>query len=134
MEGKMRGPRKVRIFRDRKKSPNWYIEWRDLEGKRHCESCGPRRKAAKERANQMQTQLQAARLVGKESATPLVPTLTGIVSSGEAKQPPAMVAQIVPAQVIFRLGRKEVPVNLTIELTQELIQAVLEAISGFTST
>jgi hypothetical protein len=41
------GPRKVRIFRDLKKSPNWYVEWRDLDGRRHCESCGPQREDAR---------------------------------------------------------------------------------------
>ena len=60
----MPGPRKVRVFRDSKKSPNWYVEWRDTSGRRHCESCGPHEKDALERARQIKDELRQSRLAG----------------------------------------------------------------------
>ena len=124
----MPGPRKVRVFKDPAKSPNWYVEWRDLQGKRHCESCGPRRQAAKKRANQLQSELRAARLGSPEGPTPLARESTDPVRSGMPNEASTTVIQMVRLQTVLCLGQREVPVNLTIELTPELLQAFHELI------
>jgi hypothetical protein len=44
--------------------------------------------------------------------------------------PPATVTQILRFQAFLRLGQREVPVNVTIELTPELLHAFREATGG----
>jgi hypothetical protein len=131
VEGKpaMPGPRKVRVFRDRKKSPNWYVEWRDAEGSRHCESCGPTRKDAEDRASRLRTQLQATRLAPLNGS--LVEESDPTSPNSESVSTPShgLVAQVIRLNASLQLGREYVPITVTIDLTPELLQALQRTLS-----
>src|SRR4051812_19164054 len=101
MGGSMAGPRKVRVFRDRRKSPNWYVEWRDVERRRHCESGGPRRKDAEERARQIAAELQEMRTAGA-LAQPTPP--------GPSPLAPPQDTPVIRARLVVRCAEADVPV------------------------
>src|SRR5690348_15558804 len=114
----MHGPRKVRIFRDTNKSPNWYVEWRDRDGRRHCESCGPHRREAKERAGQI-----AAELENLRTGAPAV--VSGEVSGGDTGivQGPGKDSRypLVHVRAVLRCPSLEVPVDLLIEVNPDVL-------------
>jgi hypothetical protein len=76
-------PRKVRVFRDVKKSPAWYVEWRDAAGVRHCSSCGPRRSDAVAVATRIKIELAAAR------TDAIVAAIVADAKGDKRRQPPA---------------------------------------------
>ena len=121
----MRGPRKVRIFRDPKKSPNWYVEWRDEGGQRHCESCGPGRKEAEERARQIADRLRELRA----GAAPAC--VVGSTASLDAAALPVPHATngrpVIQVRAVLCSGDVQVPVELVIEVGPELLQALISA-------
>lgn len=112
----MAGPRKVRVFRDRKKSPNWYVEWRDQQGRRRTESCGPARTDADERAQQIRQELRAARIASTKTAF--------------AGCSPTIVTNVVRLHGRIDLGEYQVPVEISIELTNEVLQALRKTLAG----
>jgi hypothetical protein len=116
-------PKKVRIFRDPKKSPNWYVEWRDAEGRRHSESCGPARRDALRRAKQLHQEMQAARLA----------TLRSFAGSeGNSNQTtPTLVSNVLRLPARINLGECEVPVEISVEISPALLNVIEQAISGF---
>jgi hypothetical protein len=116
----MRGPRKVRVFRDPKKSPNWYVEWRDPEGRRRTESCGPARKDAEDRAQQLRQELRSARQAS------LVKRLDHIV--GVDKIPVCSIVNMLRFRGQIDLGQSEVPIEISLEITDDLIQALRSAL------
>jgi hypothetical protein len=107
----MAGPRKVRIFRDPKKSPNWYVEWRDLEGRRHSESCGPRKVSARERAREILQKLRRLRHEEHEEKLP-----------GSERQSLPM----VEVRAILKSPPFEAPVQMLVELGPEFICSIRE--------
>jgi hypothetical protein len=111
----MPGPRKVRVFRDRKKSPNWYVEWRDGQGQRRTESCGPDRADAEQRAQQIREELLAARIASNKKLV--------------AGSLPAIVTNLVRMHAVINLGEYQVPVEISFELTKEVRQALRRTIS-----
>ena len=123
----MRGPRKVRVFRDPKKSPNWYVEWRDEEGRRHCESCGPDEVDAKERARQVRAELDRKRggLTGDTTDGSVV-----MLNSAEANPSVAATDPVLQLQVIVRGGRFEFPLDLSIEVGPEAIRMIGEMVAA----
>ncbi len=117
----MPGPRKVRVFQDRKKSPNWYVEWRDTQGRRHAESCGPDRSDAEQRAQQVRQEIRATRLASaKKTCTELAESSSKVASS--------MVTNVLRLRARIDWGESEVPVEISVELTPELLQALRGAI------
>ena len=111
----MPGPRKVRVFRDRKKSPNWYVEWRDGQGQRRTESCGPKRADAEQRAQEIREELRVARIAS--SKTPVAGSMPGIVTN------------LLRMHAVINLGEYQVPVEISFELTKEVRQAFRRTIS-----
>ena len=114
-------PRKVRIFRDRKKSPNWYVEWRDAQGKRHCESCGRLRHEAEDRAAQIEETLRRLRAGG-----PLPITQTPEESSANAAAVDNLHASVVQLRVFLRCGDADLPLDVQIQLNPQLLQLIGE--------
>jgi hypothetical protein len=115
------GPRKVRIFRDRKKSPNWYVEWRDIEGHRHCESCGPRREEAKQRARQIEEALQAQR-----AAVPDREEACKRESAEQAAEPLPSCSQengmaVLQVHALLRFAQVEVPIDLFLQVRPDVL-------------
>src|SRR6185437_114065 len=110
----MPGPRKVRIFHDVKKSPNWYVEWRDVQGRRHCESCGPKRADAEDRRQQIEDQLRLTRtlLPIQVGVDPQVPGTQGM---------PEDPGNEFSIPLVLKLGETEVPITIQCKLTQEAI-------------
>lgn len=111
----MPGPRKVRVFRDRNKSPNWYVEWRDGQGRRRTESCGPSRTDAEERAQEIRKQLRAARIASTKAAF--------------AASSPTIVTNIVRLHARIDLGEYQVPVEISLELTTDVLNALRRTIN-----
>jgi hypothetical protein len=111
----MPGSRKVRVFLDRKKSPNWYVEWRDEQGRRRAESCGPDRADADQRAQQIRQELRAARLTSTKT-----PPITAS---------PSIVTNLVRLHARITLGEYEVPAEISIELTPDLLRLIRRHIS-----
>ncbi len=111
-------PRKVRIFRDRKKSPNWYVEWRDAQRKRHCESCGPLRREAEKRAGQIEEELRRLR-----ASEPLP-------AQGRDESPADSVSldnpriSVVQLRIFLRCGNAELPLDVQVQLNPELLQVI----------
>lgn len=101
----MPGPRKVRIFRNPKKSPNWYVEWRDLEGRRHSESCGENQADAEDRARHIREELRQQRQAAREQRE-TTPTAEPDVPS----------SSLLPIRAILRCSGVEVPVELIVEM------------------
>jgi hypothetical protein len=121
----MPGPRKVRIFKDPKKSPNWYVEWRDFSGRRHCESCGPRQDDAIKRSRQINDELRHSRLADARGAVQLDPKpprseapITRSENRGES------LPSILRVRAILKSPQFELPVDLHVELNPDLIDAV----------
>src|SRR6266566_4600413 len=112
----MAGPRKVRVFRDRKKSRNWYVEWRDSDGRRRTESCGPTRTDAEQRAQQIRQELRIARIAS---------TKTSFAGSS-----PAIVTNVVRLHARIDLGEYQVPVEISVELTTEVLQVLRKTLAG----
>lgn len=105
----MPGPRKVRVFRDLAKSPNWYVEWRDLEGKKHCESCGPEEANAQERAKEIRQELQRQRKsqrLQNERCDGIDCTL----------------------QIVIPLNPTPLPINLNVRMTEEEVRLATEQV------
>jgi hypothetical protein len=121
------GPRKVRIFRDRKKSPNWYVEWRDREGRRHCESCGPRRKDAEERAHHIQEALRARRADASDIGTAVPP------DEGECPdRPTALTSQegiAVQLHGVLRCPQGDIPIDLFVQLKPDILEILKRLIA-----
>jgi hypothetical protein len=119
----MRGPRKVRIFRDTNKSPNWYVEWRDLQGRRHCESCGPHRRDARERASQIAAELQGVRsgapVTGSGTVSGVIAGAGVLRSQGENSAYP-----LVHVHAVLRCPNVELPVDLLIEVNPDVLKAI----------
>ncbi|HKB38587.1 MAG TPA: hypothetical protein VKD72_19240 [Gemmataceae bacterium] len=117
----MAGPRKVRIFRDPKKSPNWYVEWRDLQGHRHCESCGPQRRDAQERADQITEELR----VQREEAKRLAQTARQSAAYDETTLSAASSCDgtALHLQGLLRLAQLVVPITLRLEVPSVLVTA-----------
>lgn len=118
----MVGPRKVRIFRDQKKSPNWYVEWRDTEGRRHCESCGPHRRDARERASQITEQLR----VQREEAKRLT-RMARDAAYGEANTAALATGSegsALQVQGLVRCAQVEVPITVRLEVPPALLTAL----------
>lgn len=111
----MRGPRKVRVFKDPKKSPNWYVEWRDETGRRHCESCGPDEADARQRARQVREELDRKRS-GSASQQD-----SGGNGSADSQEPSGPVVQL---RAILRGGPVEIPLDLSIEFGPEALRAI----------
>jgi hypothetical protein len=115
----MTKPRKVRIFRDRKKSPNWYVEWRDAQGKRHCESCGPLRREAQERAGQIQEGLRRLR------AGEVIPgPQKQVEASADAASVDNPRASVVQLRVFLRCGDAQLPLDIQVQLNPQLLQVI----------
>jgi hypothetical protein len=108
----------VRIFRDRKKSPNWYVEWRDAQGKRHCESCGPLRREADERAGQIEEELRRLR-AGNVPPAPQKQDEEGTDDASD--NPPASLVQL---RVFLRCGDAELPLDIQVQLNHQLLQVI----------
>lgn len=109
----MARPRKVRIFRDLRKSPNWYVEWRDVAGRRHCESCGPKRRDAQKRANQIAKELRRQREDAKRVVQP-------------ARQNPAATTSVcspsaVRLQGLLRCAQVDLPFTVCFEIMPEFL-------------
>jgi hypothetical protein len=121
----MPGPRKVRVFRNPKKSPNWYVEWRDTAGRRHCESCGPSEVDAQERAREIRSKLKRKRLsIAGERARERAESLSASarVSRGEdASAPPSSVIRL---HALLKCAPIEVPVDLLVQIDPELIESL----------
>ena len=121
----MPGPRKVRIFRDKRKSPNWYVEWRDMEGKRHCESCGPRRQDAEQRSGSLEVELRRLRSVdanaNREGAEP-TPENRGSPAAVFPGSDTAARGPVVQVRASVQVGQSAIPVDLQIEITPELLK------------
>ena len=115
----MSKPRKVRIFRDRKKSPNWYVEWRDTQGKRHCESCGPLRREALERAGQIEDGLRRLRA---GDALPVPQNQAETTADGASGNNTR--ACVVQLRVLLRCGDAELPLDIQVQLNPELLQLI----------
>jgi hypothetical protein len=113
----MPGSRKVRVYQDRKKSPNWYIEWRDSEGRRRTESCGPIRADAEKRAKQVRQQLSAARLA---AAKPVASEF----DQSSTKTAPSLVTNVLRLRARIDCGESEVPVEINVELTPLLLETL----------
>ena len=105
----MPGPRKVRVFRDLAKSPNWYVEWRDREGKKHCESCGPEETDAQERANEIRQELQRQR-------------------KGQGLESEGFGGIDCTLQLIIPLSPTPVSVNVTARMTPDAIRSTVEQV------
>ena len=116
----MSRPRKVRIFRNRKKSPNWYIEWRDAQGKRHCESCGPLRRDAEERAGQIEEGLRRRR-AGDVLPAPQKLDDGASADAASVDNPRASVVQL---RVFLRCGDAELPLDIQVQLNPQLLQVI----------
>lgn len=115
----MSKPRKVRIFRDRNKSPNWYVEWRDTQGKRHCESCGPLRRDAAERAGQIE---QGLRRLRAGDALPVTQNQDETAADGAARDNSR--ACVVQLRVFLRCGDAELPLDIQVQLNPQLLQVI----------
>jgi hypothetical protein len=115
-------PRKVRIFRDPKKSPNWYVEWRDLEGHRHCESCGPQRRDAEDRAGLITEELRVNREEAKRSAHPA--GQKGADDADASAGASGCHGSAVQLQGMLRCGQVEVPITLWLEVTPQFLIAI----------
>lgn len=100
----------MRIFRDRKKSPNWYVEWRDEQGKRHCESCGPLRREAQERARQIENELRLQR--------------AGVTLPASQHEISAEAASVVQLRVFLRCGDAELPLDVQVQMNSQLLQII----------
>jgi len=122
----MPGARKVRVYQDKKKSPNWYVEWRDSEGRRRTESAGPARTDAEARTEQLREQLRAARLGAMN------------FPASDSEQPSSRTARNVATNLLrlrakINCGYSEVPFEINVELTPVLIEALrqfLTSVSG----
>jgi len=114
----MARPRKVRVFRDRKKSPSWYVEWRDMQGKRHCESCGPARRDAVKRAAEIAEELRRLR-----SSTASPTPEQNDPQSGQAAGDLASIC-VLQLRVILRCRDAEVPLDIQIPLNPQLLQVI----------
>jgi hypothetical protein len=121
----MARPLKVRIFRDEKKSPNWYVEWRDLEGRKHCESCGPERSDADKRADEITAELRQARRKIKTVAE--LPPLGA--SSAAGSQPDQPLLQL---RAVLRCPQLDLPVDLVLHLDTELVKGIRRMLSETT--
>lgn len=107
-----RGPGKVRVFQNLRKSASWYVEWRDTAGQRHCESCGASEADARERAVQIERELRVVRSAAKG---PLAKV------SQHANTPNAEEGRdVVTLRAMMRCAALQVPVELVVELTPEL--------------
>jgi hypothetical protein len=118
----------VRIFRDLKKSPNWYVEWRDAEGRRHCESCGPQRLDAEQRAGQITEELRQQR----EEAKRLERMARPDAARGEAAIPTATGGcdgSALQLQGLLRCAQVELPITIRLEVPPDLL-AVLKQVLG----
>jgi hypothetical protein len=117
----------VRIFRDPKKSPNWYVEWRDAEGRRHCESCGPQRRDAEQRAGRIKEELRLQR----EEAKRLARMARQDAAGGEAAAPAAAGGcdgSALQLQGLLRCAQVEVPITIRLEVPPELLTALKQAL------
>lgn len=120
----MPGPRKVRIYQDVKKSPNWYVEWRDLQGRKHCESCGPRREDAEVRGQQIAEQLRLSR---NASSIPIciTPHRDTIKNQAETGQIASIVVpKTIDIPLLLKVGEIEVPMTINLKVTQEVMRAL----------
>lgn len=117
----MPGSRKVRVFRDRKKSPNWYVEWRDAQGQRRSESCGPDRIDAERRAQQIQQQMREARVDAATRA------FTGF-SEPSSKTAPGVATNVLRLRARIDWKKCEVPIEISVELSPELLRVLREEI------
>jgi hypothetical protein len=109
----------VRIFRDRKKSPNWYVEWRDVQRKRHCESCGPLRRQAEERARQIEEELRRLRAGNLVPA----PKKQEEISPNAASVDNCRVS-VVQLRLFLRCGDAELPLDIQVQLNPELLEVI----------
>jgi hypothetical protein len=116
----MHGPRKVRVFRDPKKSPNWYVEWRDMAGRRHCESCGADEREAQERARQIRAEFRRWR----EAASPIRSSVVGQPSEARSKGPTKSSTPDLRLHAFLRYPQFEIPVDLHIEINSDFINAL----------
>jgi hypothetical protein len=115
----MPNPRKVRIFRDRKKSPNWYVEWRDAQRRRHCESCGPLRREAEERARQIEGELRRLRAGEAFPASQAQDEVSADATSVANPRP-----SIMQLQVFLRCGDAELPLDIQVQLNPQLLHII----------
>jgi hypothetical protein len=129
----MPGPRKVRVFKDERRSPNWYVEWRDAQGNRHCESCGPHRHDADERSRQIKAELRRLRQKGRE---PLTQTSLPSASADSTVSSPALLAKTDTPQLairaIVRCVQVEFPIELFIEVPPDLLRTIRQLIADAT--
>ncbi len=116
----MRGPRKVRVFRDPKKSPNWYVEWRDTTGRRHCESCGLDEREAQERARQIRAELRRWR----EAASPMGASMLDQPPEASSGGPTRSSTPTLRLHTFLRCPQFEIPVDLHIEINSDFIDAL----------
>lgn len=98
----MPGHRKVRVFHDPKKSPNWYVELRDAQGRRRSESCGPRKVDADKRAAELERELAVLRTA--------------------RRRPPASGHEGVPVQAVIKAANLEWPVEIVLRVDAPLRQ------------
>jgi hypothetical protein len=121
----MPGPRKVRVFRDNKKSPNWYVEWRDLAGRRHCESCGPDEVDAQERARHIRAELRRNWVVTTSQSphgeTKVIQGQRSLMGAGIESEVPSSTLRV---HALLKCPQFDVPVDLHIEVNSELIDAL----------
>ena len=116
-------PRKVRIFRDRKKSPNWYVEWRDAQRKRHCESCGPLRREAEDRARQIEEELRLLR-AGNTLPAPQKPDESSTEADSDNRH-----ISVMQLRVFVRCGDAELPLDIQVELNPQLLHVIIGQIA-----
>jgi hypothetical protein len=120
------GPRKVRVFRDPKKSPNWYVEWRDMDGRRHCESCGPHRQDARHRAGQIAEQLRQQRLEAKRLAQRTQQVLADAATTRATESNPG--GSALELQGLLRCAQFELPITVLLQVPPVLLTALARAI------
>ncbi len=121
----MPGPRKVRVFRNPKKSPNWYIEWRDAAGRRHCESCGPGKGDAQDRARQVRADLQRERLsVCGRPPVERLESATGNTRVSGTEDPSARPSSVIRVHALLKCAEFELPVDLLVEVNPELLESL----------
>jgi hypothetical protein len=122
----MRGARKVRVFQNLKKSPNWYVEWRDVSGKRRCQSCGPNEREAQERARKIGAELRRLRDVE---------CLNGVQADG-GEHPRNLVHPSRATPTTLRLNaflkchECAIPVQFNIQVNSDLVTCLNQLLSS----